>query len=258
MKSYLRLLWGIALLGCCACTTSQDRTTLLEVSPRGVVLPHEGGDEWIELQADGAWTSEVSPPIAREWLTTEPASGGAGKHRVRLHVAPNADFAQRDASVYFDAAELSQVVAVTQAPTLVTPGRLELPALNTTEYLTVGSASEPLEVALSPQAEWCTAVVEGARMRIRVSTNLGAERSVTLHVTAGRFTQDVVLVQRAFDPVRNYGDGEVVALQRATSGNGVCLVVVGDGYTLAEMARGTGKYETDMRRAAEAFFSVYP
>lgn len=33
----------------------------------------------------------------------------------------------------------------------------------------------------------------------------------------------------------------------------------GDGYTLAEMARGTGKYETDMRRrAAEAFFSVYP
>ena len=84
-------------------------------------------------------------------------------------------------------------------------------------------------------------------MRIRASTNLGAERSVTLHVTAGRFTQDVVLVQRAFDPVRNYGDGEVVALQRATSGNGVCLVVVGDGYTLA-----------DMRRAAEAFFSVYP
>lgn len=81
---------------------------------------------------------------------------------------------------------------------------------------------------------------------------------MTLHVTAGRFTQDVVLVQRAFDPVRNYGDGEVVALQRATSGNGVCLVVVGDGYTLAEMARGTGKYETDMRRAAEAFFSVYP
>lgn len=258
MKSCLRLLWGIVLLGCCACTTSQDRTTLLEVSPRSVVLPHEGGDEWIELQADGAWTSEVSPPIAREWLTTEPASGGAGKHRVRLHVAPNADFAQRDASVYFDAAELSQVVAVTQAPTLVTPGRLELPALNTTEYLTVGSASEPLEVTLSPQAEWCTAVVEGARMRIRVSTNLGAERSVTLHVTAGRFTQDVVLVQRAFDPVRNYGDGEVVALQRATSGNGVCLVVVGDGYTLAEMARGTGKYETDMRRAAEAFFSVYP
>ncbi len=99
----------------------------------------------------------------------------------------------------------------------MTPGRLELPALNTTEYLTVGSASEPLRSHASPQAEWCTAVVEGARMRIRVSTNLGAERSVTLHVTAGRFTQDVVLVQRAFDPVRNYGDGEVVALQRATS-----------------------------------------
>ena len=38
----------------------------------------------------------------------------------------------------------------------------------------------------------------------------------------------------------------------------MCLVVGGDGYTLAEMARGTGKYETDMRRAAEAFFSVYP
>lgn len=252
------MLWNVVLLGCCACTTSQDRTTLLEVSPRSVVLPHGGGDEWIELQVDGTWTSEVSPPIAREWLTTEPASGGAGKHRVLLRVAPNADFERREASVYFDAAELSQTVAITQAPTLVMPGRLELPALNTTEYLTAASASEPLEVALSPQAEWCTAVVEGARIHIRVSTNLGAERSVTLRVTAGRFTQDVVLVQQAFDPVKNYGDGEVVALQRATSGNGVCLVVVGDGYTLAEMARGTGKYESDMRRAAEAFFSVYP
>ena len=216
MKSYLRLLWGIALLGCCACTTSQDRTTLLEVSPRSVVLPHEGGDEWIELQADGAWTSEVSPPIAREWLTTEPASGGSRETSGPAARRTERGFRTRDASVHFDASELSQVVAVTQAPTLVTPGRLELPALNTTEYLTVGSASEPLEVAPLPAGGVVYGRGRGARRHPGLDeSRRGKVRDVA--VTAGRFTQDVVLVQRAFDPVRNYGDSEVVALQRATS-----------------------------------------
>lgn len=259
MKSCLRLLWGIVLLGCCACSTSQDRTTLLEVSPRSVVLPHEGGDEWIELQADGAWTSEVSPPIAREWLTAEPASGGAGPCRIQLHAESNPNFERREATLYFDAGELSQTVTVVQAPTLVSAERLELPALNSTEYLTVGSISESFDVTLVPQVEWCVATIEASQqIRVRALTNLGAERRVTLHVTADGFSQDIEVIQQPFDAEANYGDGEVVALQRATTGLGVCLVVVGDGYTLAEMARGTGKYETDMRRAVEAFFSVYP
>lgn len=257
MKHLLHLLWILVLMGT-GCTSSEERTTLLETSPRSVVLPREGGEEWVELQVDGSWTSEVSPPVAREWLTAEPASGKAGTHRIRLYAEPNPGFEHREATLYFDAGELSQAVTVLQVPTLVTPGRLELPALHTVEYLTVGSTAEPLGVTLVPQVEWCKATVEASQIRLCARTNLGAERCVTLHVTAGDFTQEVEVSQQPFDGVANYGDGEVIALQRATVGSGVCLVVVGDGYTLAEMTRRTGKYETDMRRAVEAFFSVYP
>lgn len=257
MKHLLHLLWILVLMGT-GCTSSEKRTTLLEVSPRSVVLSREGGEQWIELQVDGAWTSEVSPPIAREWLTAEPASGEAGSHRIRLYAEPNPGFERREATLYFDAEALSQAVSVVQAPTLVSSERLEFPALHTIEYLTVGSMAEPLRATLVPQVEWCTATVEASRIRLCARTNLGAERHVMLHVTAGDFTQEVEVTQQPFDGVANYGDGEVVTLQRATVGSGVCLVVVGDGYTLAEMTRGTGKYETDMRRAVEAFFSVYP
>jgi hypothetical protein len=47
-------------------------------------------------------------------------------------------------------------------------------------------------------------------------------------------------------------------LQTATVGNGVNIVMMGDGYTDKHMARGTGKYERDMRAAVEHFFSVDP
>jgi hypothetical protein len=50
----------------------------------------------------------------------------------------------------------------------------------------------------------------------------------------------------------------VVKLQNATVGKGVNIVLMGDGYTLKDMDKGTGKYEQDMRTAANSFFSVYP
>jgi len=55
-----------------------------------------------------------------------------------------------------------------------------------------------------------------------------------------------------------YNDREVVKLQSATTGKGVNIVMMGDGYTFDDMRMRTGKYERDMREAAEHFFSVYP
>ena len=199
MKHLLHLLWILVLIGP-GCTPSKERTTLLEASPRSVVLPREGGEEWVELQTDGAWTSEVSPPIAREWLTAEPASGGAGPCRIQLHAESNPNFERREATLYFDAGELSQTVTVVQAPTLVSAERLELPAFNSTEYLTVGSISESFDVTLVPQVEWCVATIEASQqIRVRALTNLGAERRVTLHVTADGFSQDIEVIQQPFD-----------------------------------------------------------
>lgn len=51
-------------------------------------------------------------------------------------------------------------------------------------------------------------------------------------------------------------DGEVVLLQGAAEGNGIDIVVMGDGYSDRHIAN--GRYESDMRRAVEHIFSEEP
>lgn len=52
-------------------------------------------------------------------------------------------------------------------------------------------------------------------------------------------------------------DGEVLTLQKATAGNGINIVFMGDGYTDRDMGDG-GLYETLMNQAMEEFFAIEP
>lgn len=52
-------------------------------------------------------------------------------------------------------------------------------------------------------------------------------------------------------------DGEVVTLQNASSGKGINIAILGDGFVDRDMAN-NGKYETRAREAMEAIFSVEP
>jgi hypothetical protein len=48
-------------------------------------------------------------------------------------------------------------------------------------------------------------------------------------------------------------------LQKATVGRGIELIIMGEGYQLADMKRdGSGKYEAVVKQAVDGFFSVYP
>ena len=51
-------------------------------------------------------------------------------------------------------------------------------------------------------------------------------------------------------------NGTYKALQTATAGNGIDIVLMGDGYSDRQVAN--GRYEADMRKAMEAFFSKEP
>lgn len=52
-------------------------------------------------------------------------------------------------------------------------------------------------------------------------------------------------------------DGEVFILQKATKGNGIDLVFMGDAYVDKDMGEG-GRYEQDMKAALEKLFSIEP
>ena len=97
-------------------------------------------------------------------------------------------------------------------------------------------------------------------MRIAVSANnSGSRRTATIGFGGSNRTTSVTITQEAVRPESHYSDGEVVKLQSATtaSGRGIELVIMGDGYVMADMGHG-GKYETLMRQTMKHFFSTYP
>ena len=76
---------------------------------------------------------------------------------------------------------------------------------------------------------------------------------------SGEVTDDE-LIYAPNDPNYTSSDyssnGKYVALQTASAGNGIDIVLMGDGYSDRQIT--SGRYEIDMRKAMEAFFSKEP
>ena len=84
-------------------------------------------------------------------------------------------------------------------------------------------------------------------------------KAYTIETISGEVNDDA-LMYAPNDP--NYvstdfsENGKYVALQTASEGNGIDIVLMGDGYSDRQIA--SGRYEADMRKAMEAFFSKEP
>ena len=68
---------------------------------------------------------------------------------------------------------------------------------------------------------------------------------------------DTLTIIQAGNPNEYYCDGSYIQLQKATKGNGVNLIFMGDGFTKEHLAI-NGKYEETMKKATEYFFSIEP
>jgi len=105
---------------------------------------------------------------------------------------------------------------------------------------------------------WLSATQSDDQILISASANSSEQkRQATIQISAAGLTETVTIIQdeRASG---KYIDKEVIKLQSATIGKGINIILMGDGYTLKDMDKETGKYEKDMRTATNHFFSVYP
>ncbi len=98
-----------------------------------------------------------------------------------------------------------------------------------------------------------TVLVETTERTIKMSTNkmLAINRSKVKSLDARAVTPD------RYESEDYSKDGEVTVLQEKTVGNGITLVLMGDGFIDKDMGEG-GKYEQRMRSAMEHFFSIEP
>ena len=150
----------------------------------------------------------------------------------------------------------------------VSPSTIELNSSVSSESAII-TTDQPLWVySIIQSGNWLTATKLDDRIHLSATANTDeTERQATVNISAGGLTESVIIIQQPYvpepepepEPVStSYADKEVVKLQSATVGNGINIVLMGDGYTISHMDKGTGKYEQDMRATTEHIFSVYP
>ena len=106
--------------------------------------------------------------------------------------------------------------------------------------------------------KWITIDEEADGFYVSVDeyTETNRDRTGRITVKAGEATPVTIIVTQLKN--ESYNDKDWVKLQSATVGKGINIVLMGDGYTMNDMRKRTGKYEQEMREAAGHFFSVQP
>ncbi len=144
------------------------------------------------------------------------------------------------------------VTSVTVAPSELTIAKGETTTLTATALPTdaadmtlTWSSDKPGVATVDAQTGVVTALNRGTAVITATAVEGGATGSCTLTVTS--------------DEVREYWEEEeLVLLKAATRGNGINVIFMGDGYTKDMMKMGEGKYETEMRQAADYFVQPDP
>ncbi len=141
----------------------------------------------------------------------------------------------------------------------VSPFDINFSCAPSTEIITITTDQPSWVYSVAQTGNWLTVTKTSNGLDISATGNTGKERQATIHISAADLSEKLTITQEVFDNLENYyTDREVVKIQNATTGKGVNIVLMGDGYTIEDMHKGTGKYEQDMRTAAGYFFSVYP
>lgn len=114
--------------------------------------------------------------------------------------------------------------------------------------------------AITGGVAWCMPdVIRGngdrkVKLKIQPKTTSGS-REVTL--TVGSFLGTVDIYVEQSGPEMGYAEGAYKAAETNRQTDPVNIVIMGDGFTAADMARG-GAYDQAMDRAREAFFDIEP
>jgi hypothetical protein len=87
------------------------------------------------------------------------------------------------------------------------------------------------------------------------SIGVGPRRTATVTFTAGSIAKTVNIIQRGNLISEFYKTGEVIRLHRHTEGDGIAIVIIGDGFDQEDCRKG-GLYEENCKRLSDLFLSI--
>ena len=235
-----------------------------------------GADGTLSFHADADWTSSISA----DWVEVEPSSGGAGDYTLKLSVIkPNDTGDVRTATLSLLSEGDPLRITVTQEEYIrVDQDTYHVPAwggdLDINLYTTL--AQENLGVYslgaewVEPRDEQNTRVAESAYyLSLSILPNEGYHSRTTQFFFVKTPLEEAYLDRYILASVtivqdgqgtgtsENYEeDGKVVVLQEHTAGDGIPLVLMGDGFIDKEIEN--GYYEQVMDKAVDNLFTEYP
>lgn len=265
----------IMLLGATACSTDTsalipDSLTLVYTSSATLSFAADDSSaRKASFHSSEAWHVETE----EEWVEVSPMSGPAGDGSISVKVAVNRSYSVRRTTVTIVCGTATQPIVVQQ---LAFQDKLALEdtadANRRLPYTGEGYAirfTANNDWWIENDNDWFDVTPETgdgesdgtdreAEIWVETQENSGkATRTGSFKICAGRTSLIVQVTQDAPEP-EEYEDGYSVRLATHTKGNGVKLIILGDGYTAGEELRKNGKFECDVEAAVEAFFAIEP
>jgi hypothetical protein len=233
----------------------------LSLSRTSIQFVDEGGTEEqsLDITCSEAWTATIDG----DWATLSPDNGAAGETtRVIITAVENTSAAPRAVTMRIQAGEYTKTIAVEQDKTV----RFTLSS-TTFSFIAVGNVTR--QFILSASSPW-RVTAKDSWININPSEGLAGTMPVTVSATDNAaavarngsvtFEMDgypnplqLSVAQQAFQD--NYEDGDYIMLHTHTTGSGVPLVIIGDGFDHEDLLVG-GYWETEMRKLANLFLDM--
>lgn len=270
MKQNILLFILILLISGCSQKEIEPNFSLQEETSSITLASAASSQTVISFTSTREWKASTSS----EWLLISPTSGEAGTYQMALTASSkNNSKNSRTATVNLVSAGLTQSFTVTQSPA-------EYVELEQTTYYTEvqgGSLQVKFttnlstdELAIYGTASWLTQPANSRTDQAYVvnltvlSNEEEKERTAYLYFckTNGEeeeILNSVTIIQEGTDTntSTDYStDKTVRILQRATQGNGLPIVLMGDGFLDTDIANGT--YDEVMNKAMENLFTEEP
>lgn len=206
---------------------------------------------------------------AQSWIK-QILTKGITTDKLQFEISPNSDEEKRYGEIYLREKNqlLEDTIKVWQEGLLLeVPESLEFGPLCATKTFTVTSSYRDKKT-LQPifgysvpaeAAGWCKADTTGnvVSVSLTASNESASPRETDITVTSSTVSKTVRITQAPGTGNTYYDDRSYTRLQQATEGKGINLVLMGDGFTRADLKAG-GEYIQALKEAARYYFTIEP
>lgn len=266
MRRYLYFFLCFLLYSC------HRENDFLSLSNDIVTFDWRSDTKGITVNSNTSWHISSEVP---SWLSVselEKESGGIAS--LYVTVTDNETGNSRNCSITFTQSDYNKNLLISQR------AKEKLHFVSKEEYR-VSSSGLKLSVGVDQNIDYKVYISQDARNWVTLfkqtgisNTNIARQDSLSLKIANNldhnkryakvaiynekyNLSDTIYITQEAGSNNFFYVDGEYKCLQQAKSGNGVNLVIMGDGFTHKDLGQG-GLYETVMQQAADYFFSIEP